>query len=164
MRQYYVYMIMLISLSFIGLIACNNADTSSDSPSPIDFIPIPGQPLDVISFGYTESTDTIWTFGSELRSGAFDLSDYPSYSRITFKAEIASTKSDVKCFARLYNLTDGEPLVESEVSNTFGQTPSENIISLFPNKEIQLALQLRSENPEVTVALRYNSVLEISPE
>lgn len=153
MNSRYFFLIVFSSLWGLGLLgACTEPDPDTDPP--LFFVADADEVL-AISFGSTETTDAEWTLGKhpELVVVTFDKRDYPDADYIIFKGEVFSTTRSTLCYARLYNLTDNEPIRDSEVFGYFQLKSSVNIISSLPDKEIQLGLQIRSENPGVSVGV-----------
>lgn len=146
-------LLLITALLGLGLLtACSEPDPMTDPPL---FFVADADEVVPISFGSTETLEAEWTLGKhpELVVVTFDKRDYPDADYILFKGEVFSTTQSTLCYARLYNLTDNEPIRDSEVFGYFQLKSSVNIISSFPDKEIQLGLQIRSENPGVSVGV-----------
>ena len=87
----------------------------------------------------------------------FDKTNYSNLDSIKVSMSLSTSSSSTQCFGRLYNMTDGVEISNTELSSTnYGEFPdqyifSPNILNDLPDYPISIALQVRSETEGVFV-------------
>ncbi len=84
----------------------------------------------------------------------FNVHNYTAVDSVVLFALVESDNSSVNCIVDLYNWTDDEIIPGSEImsnSTTLTWINSGNLFNELPNKEISLALRIRSETGSVLV-------------
>ncbi|CAM1344724.1 DUF7151 family protein [Tenacibaculum amylolyticum] len=112
------------------------------------------------SYSGTSSTSRL-KLGELIR---FDKRDWENASSISYTAVAKTSRSDNNFIFELYNETDNELIQESRITSnnvTFEMLESANIINNLPEREITLALYIRSENDGVSVGFNGKSELII---
>lgn len=78
----------------------------------------------------------------------FNKNDYPGVDSIIFTPSAYSNASGINCYIQLYNLTDNVPIENSTVQSDVYDyifIDSGNIYDYLPDKEIDLAIRIKSE-------------------
>lgn len=90
----------------------------------------------------------------------FSPLNYGSLDSIIFCANLFSGNSNAHCIAELYNITDSLSILKSSVSagypGSLMQVPwvlSGNILNSFPDKEITLAVRVRTDQQGMCVEI-----------
>ena len=84
----------------------------------------------------------------------FNVYNYTDVDSVVLYALVRSENSSTNCIVDLYNWTDDEIIPGSELMNSstsWSWIHSGNLFEEFPDKEISLALRIRSETNGVLV-------------
>lgn len=94
--------------------------------------------------GFGISSDTARIIGPSVYITNFDKRNYVGVDSIVFSALLYPDDSTYLAHVELYNVTDGIPITNSDIStNTYEWVESGNIYDDLPDKEIDLTFQVR---------------------
>lgn len=102
-------------------------------------------------------TDTVYYTLPNYLLVKFNKSNYTDVDSITFAAVGRSDSSNVFCTLELFNVTDSLRIQGSSIqtnSKVFKLFESNNIVSILPNKEIALAISIRSSKQGTLVEVQ----------
>jgi hypothetical protein len=94
----------------------------------------------------------------------FNKHNYANVDSITFVPSMYTSSSSNKVYVELFNLTDNVPIGNTLLTSNTNEwifKESGNIYDLLPDKEITLAIRLKSENPDYYVYTGIRSYLFI---
>lgn len=118
-------------------------DGNSDKQIRID---LPG------SFG---ANDTTWNLDESYNEIIkFNAHNYTGVDSVILVASLYTYDSTANCIFELYNMTDNQPILNSQIqtnSTTFNWYISNNIFSSFPNKEITIRGRIKSSVNGISV-------------
>jgi len=107
--------------------------------------------------GYYTNDTTEWIQSDiSYTLNKFDVQNYTNVTSVIFSALLDTADSKSNCYVELYNLTDDAPIPNSQIetkSETTIWVDSPNLIDSFPDKEIELAVRVRSETQGVSVSV-----------
>ncbi len=94
--------------------------------------------------GFGISSDTARVIGPSVYITNFDKRNYAGVDSIVFSALLTPDDSTYFAHVELYNVTDGVPIANSDIStNSYQWVESGNIYDDLPDKAIDLSFQIR---------------------
>ena len=110
------------------------------------------------------TSDTTWTLApyQTLHLIKFDKRNYVRVDSIIFTCSLYTPNSSNTAYAELYDLTDSSSILNSQVQSNMTDYlyfDSRNIFASLPNKEIVLAVRVRSQNYGAFIETGLNAYL-----
>jgi hypothetical protein len=153
------YLVLLTVFSLL-LISCEGPKGDAGPTGPSGTQGLPGDSDKQIRFdlggGFGTSSTTPFMFDEVYSLIKFNVYNYTGVDSVVLYGILQSSNSNTNCIVDLYNWTDDVVIAESEIrsnSTSLVWVSSSNIFNELPNKEISLALRIRSENEGIFVTI-----------
>ncbi|MDX5346004.1 MAG: hypothetical protein LPJ89_09505 [Hymenobacteraceae bacterium] len=97
----------------------------------------------------------------------FDKRNYPNISSIVFTGSLFTSNTKNKCMVELYNVTDSVAIANTTLesnANSYVFKETGNIYENLPDKEVTLAVRVKSERKDVFVSTGAKHILFLNRE